>query len=458
MNRLIASLFIVLLIGAFVFSLERILFCDASYILFRIVNFDTLQIQEHRYGSFITQGFPLIAAKLHLPLSTIVVLYSISFNLLYLAVALLLLYRFKEQTLALLMSFYYVLFVSDTYFWTNNEVHQGIAWMFLFFAATLAMGRKKMSMWLVTPIFVILAILSVFTHPLVLFPTLFLWVFFLLKKDWPFNKTWTIIFSVILVLLCLNKLIISTGASSHYDSEKLREATHLSFKKIFGAFVSPHAKEIFKRTLWNYWIAAILFVVGLYTAYREKKYAHILVTLAFAGAYFVAMCITFADFIPFYSESEWMPATIIITTLFAYYTLPKLKPRIAVMLVASIFLIRLGYIGYSSQKFVERKEWIMAKLQTMRDQNIRKAIIYENDQNNKVLIMNWGVPTESIIASALKKDEPQLTFVVGSPENIAVRMVTEPGQMISCFEVVTNSMLNRWYFRFDSTTTYQVIQ
>src|SRR5689334_1506138 len=99
MNRLIASLFVVLLIGAFVFSLERILFCDASYILFRIVNFDTLQIQEHRYGSFITQGFPLIAAKLHLPLSAIVVLYSISFNLLYLAVALLLLYKFKEQTL-----------------------------------------------------------------------------------------------------------------------------------------------------------------------------------------------------------------------------------------------------------------------------------------------------------------------------------------------------------------------
>jgi hypothetical protein len=457
MNRVIAGLFTVLLAGAFVFSLERILFCDASYILFRIVNFDTLQIQEHRYGSFITQAFPLIAARLHLPLHVIVVLYSISFNLLYLAVVLLLLYRFRQQALALIMGFYYLLFVSDTYFWTNNEVHQGIAWMFLFFAVALEMGKRNTPKALAVPVFSLLAFLSIYTHPLVMFPTLFLWLFFVLKKDWPFTTTWTILFSAIIVILCISKMMISTGAGSHYDVEKLREATHLSFKKIFSAFVSPQAKEIIKRTLWNYWIAAILFVAGLISAYREKKYAHVLLTLAFAGAYFVAVCITFTLFIPFYSESEWMPVTIIITTLFAYYTLPKLKARNAVALVSLIFLVRLGYIGYSSQKFMERKDWIMAKLQTMRDKNIKKAIIYENAENNRILLMNWGVPTESIIASALAKDQPQLTFVIGTPENIAGRMVSEPGHMISCFEVVTNDLLNPRYFHFDAASQYEVM-
>lgn len=115
-NRLVLGLFTVLLLGAGWFSLERILFSDASYILFRVINLDRLQIQEHRYGSFITQGVPLLAARLHLPLKFIVVLYSLSFNLFYLAVALLLSYGFREFGLSVLMSFYYLLFVSDTYF------------------------------------------------------------------------------------------------------------------------------------------------------------------------------------------------------------------------------------------------------------------------------------------------------------------------------------------------------
>src|SRR3954464_15537845 len=55
-SRLVLSLFTVLLLGAAYFSLERILFSDASYILFRLINLNSLQIQEQRYGSFITQS------------------------------------------------------------------------------------------------------------------------------------------------------------------------------------------------------------------------------------------------------------------------------------------------------------------------------------------------------------------------------------------------------------------
>ena len=73
-NRLVAGLFIVLLAGAAFFYMERMLFLDASFILFRIINLGEFQIQEHRYGSFITQAFPLIAAKLHLPIQVVVLL------------------------------------------------------------------------------------------------------------------------------------------------------------------------------------------------------------------------------------------------------------------------------------------------------------------------------------------------------------------------------------------------
>ncbi len=57
-----------LLLLSLVFYRERMLFIDAPHILFRISNNGALQITEHRYGSFITQLFPLAGSWLHLPL------------------------------------------------------------------------------------------------------------------------------------------------------------------------------------------------------------------------------------------------------------------------------------------------------------------------------------------------------------------------------------------------------
>ena len=51
---------LVLLTGAFVFYKERVLFADTAYILFNILNYHSFSIQEHRYGSFITQLVPYL--------------------------------------------------------------------------------------------------------------------------------------------------------------------------------------------------------------------------------------------------------------------------------------------------------------------------------------------------------------------------------------------------------------
>ncbi len=456
-NRLVTFLFLILLAGSMFFYLERILFCDASFILFRIINMDSLQIQEHRYGSFITQSFPWLSAKLGLPLQMIVLLYSASFNLFYLAVAALLIFRFGQTSLAVLMSFYYLLFVSDTYFWTNNEVHQGVAWMFLFFGVTLSLGKKGSPPILLLPLFLILAFLSIYSHPLVLFPASFLWLFFMMRKDWPFSRNWTIVLSILLFLVSYSKFALSTGQGSHYDADKLHAATHLSFKKIFAAFTSPMAKEIVKRSIWNYWLIPILFFSGIYFTWQQKKYRILGLTLFFSLAYFLAVCITYNDFIPFYTESEWMAGSIIFTTLFVFYVLPLLRPRSAVMILSVIYLVRLAYIGQASIKWTERKEWIYSWLDEMKSKKIHKGYIYESEENKKILIMNWGVPTESIIASALRKDHPQMSFVVDKPENISQRMPAFTGQMIAPFETISIESLNPQYFNFDTSAQYQFI-
>src|SRR6185369_12630014 len=142
-----------------------------------------------RYGSFITQMVPYFAQKLHLPIKAILIGYSVSFNLFYLSVASLLVYRYKQYALGILMALYYFLFVTDSYFWTNNEIHQAVGWMFLFFGVTLNMGNKNVKMPVLLPVFSVLAFLAVFTHFVVIIPVVFLWVYFLIEKNnWPFSK------------------------------------------------------------------------------------------------------------------------------------------------------------------------------------------------------------------------------------------------------------------------------
>ena len=457
-SRTISGLFIMLLAGAVYFHLERILFSDASFILTRIINTGSLQIQEHRYGSFITQGFPLLASYSGMPLSAIVLLYSVSFNLFYLAVALLLVYTFREYGLAILMSFYYVLYVSDTYFWTNNEVHQGIAWMFLFFGMISWLWKRRIRKVIFLPVFILLAFLAIFTHPLVAFPTLFLWTFFIFENKWAAGHKELIVYSILLLAICFAKYLLSTSVGqSHYDIEKLEGLQHLHTESVFSALNSTLSGEIIKRTLTQYWIIPILFMTGMVYAIKQKKYANAVLVMVFSMAYFTAIVVTFREFTPFYMESQLMALSIITAALFVYYALPAFKPQQAVMILVLIFMVRLAYIGHASKKWVERKEWIFLTLEDMRKKGIKKGLINEDEQTKKILIMSWGLPQESLLASALNGDDPQMTFISSTPEIIEKRLPERTSQIIGSFENLDNKKLNASYFNIETLGSYKLI-
>lgn len=457
MRYLLLSLFVILFIGSVIFARERILFCDASFILTEILNADSLRIQEHRYGSFITQLFPLLAGKAHVPLKDIILLYSISFNLFYLMAAAIILFRFKNIKLAVLMAFYYTLFVSDTYFWTNNELHQAVAWMFLLIGFIMDYKVRQYPFWLHIPIFIILSFLSFFTHPLILLVLPFLWLFILLDHTLnPYNFKKGLLLSGLLLIICVAKFYIMKQGG--YDNEKLNAPTHISLKDLIASFTSPMARIISVKMLTQYFFIPILFVTGVLVAWKEKRYNHLLLTVVFSTGYFIAVCLTFNNFVPFYAESEWMPFTIITTLPFVYYVLPKLKPATAMALLSIIFAVRIGYIIQAAQKFEERKEWVFATLDNMKDQGITKGYLYNNERIDKLLLINWGTPVESLLASALKGDKPNRTFVTDSPEGIKNRMVTSGKEMIGCFNTWNYAALNAYYFQIDTTSSYILIK
>lgn len=450
-----------LLIGAFWFYKERMLFIDAVHICFRLLNYKTFVIEEHRYGSFITQMVPLIGEKLHLSLRTILIAYSASFNLFYLAVILLLVFRYKQYSMAILMALYYVLFVSDAYYWTNNEVHQGTAWMFLFFAVAFHNAALQRSILLQLVSFLLLGALAIFTHPLVMISILFLWGYFLLNREqWPYKRLSSILFTTLLVCIVAFKFYVSK--SRGYDSGKMEQALQMNPRSIWQAIEGPMTKVFLHDCLHNYWLVLIIAFTGVVVLLKQRKWLLLTWTLLFAIGFFTLMALTYGGSLYdrhtlFYMESEWMSFSLILAAPFVFNFLPRLQARSAAWLLVFIFIVRFTYILEASPVFAARITYIEQGLKQMRKKGLTKLVLIKenNDLDNK-LLMSWGLPDESLMASVIDGDKPALTYTEMPPEQLAKGVPHDNKTMIASFQLV-NDKLNRIYFPLDTTGAYQIM-
>src|SRR5690606_38236002 len=100
--------------------------------------------------------FPLAGVWLKLPLTLIVLLYSASFNLFYL-VSGIVLFRLKQYHFLLLLAFYLTACATETFYWSNNEVHQGICWMLLTFGFLFYAVENGKSNAFIVPAYIVLA-------------------------------------------------------------------------------------------------------------------------------------------------------------------------------------------------------------------------------------------------------------------------------------------------------------
>jgi hypothetical protein len=453
---------LLLLIGALVFWRQRALFVDDAYIPSLIINDHQLHIQESRYGSFITHLVPLFGSWMHLSLKAILIGYTLSFTLFYLAVILLLVYRYKQYALGVLMGIYYTVFVSDGFFWTNNEVHQGIAWMFLCLGIIFWKGERGVkASWQYAATIILFGGLAIFTHPLVGLVLLYLVAFMWLNKHhWPFDKKQSIVISVLFLLIFALKFFISQSGDS-YDAEKLHSITHLTLPQILHTFRGDAADSFFQDCKTGYWWIFIIIILGLVAMIREKKYWSTALTIIGSVAYFVFVCLVYGDaydfHTKFYMESEWMGFSVLLSAPFVFYFLPLLDSKKAVILVSLIFATRLVYIGSASQRFTARLDYISKSLDQMGKKGLTKVILKKDQKVEDALVMVWGMPIESMMTDAMNGVRPQRTIIVLPEDWIKDRYTPAKDTMIASFNNVKKTELNPHYFSIDTTQEYKIL-
>jgi hypothetical protein len=449
----------ILFIGGIVAWQERLFFCDASYIAYNILKYNRLFIQEHRYGSFITQMVPWLGGKLHLPIGIILKGYAFSFNLFYLLVGIVV-YRCRQYGLLLLMAMAYTLLVSDTYFWTNNEIQQALAWMFLFFAVVLYMGQRKASPYLLFPVFVVLAALTIYTHFIVIIPMAFLWGYFWIAQDgWPWGRATSVALTACLGAIVASKFFIVEGIS--YDAQHLHNVTHFSLHDVLAAAKAAVVKKFVKRMALIYWAALLVFAAGLLALAKGKNKWLLLWVLASFTGYVVIMGLTYTDangggdIFLFHIESEWASMAIVMAAPFVYLALPRLPLKQAALLLCAVFLVRFCYIAASAPKFAWRTHFKERVLAQMQQKNITKLGIIITGDIRKNYILDWAMPEESLLMSAMHNEVPQRTFcLLDSWDSTLKSAMSVPGKVQFYYEPAVKGSIMASYFMQDSSHPY----
>ncbi len=445
-----------LLLLSGVYYKEKVLFGDGSYLLFNIINKRSVDIQWGRYGSIVSQFLPYAGVKLKFPTSIVGLLYAVGFNAFFLVVTAIC-YWCRQYALTILSALYFTLFFSDSFYWVS-EVPQAVGFLFITLSVLLWSEERKVSVFVLYPVFFLLSFITVSTHFVVIIPLVYLWVYYLWGKEyWPYSKQRTIVLSILLVGVILFRFLTVGGKSG--ENSHLHNVTHFSIKDILFSFVSPVVTTFYYHLVALYSPILFVFAAGMYSLIKKNRKHKAGWTLLVCVGYVIIMGLTYGDYdgeyALFHIESEWGALSVIVAAAFVFEYLDDLKTKTVVLLLLAIFGVRIVYIYKSAKIFSDRNELKEAVLQKMKEKGFTKVALYENKKLSDDLILDWAMPEEMILASAMNGDHTQFTCrFVRTADTAALKDIAQKDKISFDFGTILYSELNTEYFSVDTSKPY----
>ena len=125
------------------------------------------------------------------------------------------------------------------------------------------------------------------------------------------------------------------------------------------------------------------------------------------------------------------------------------------LLLAFIFAVRLCYIGAGGQKYFHRYEFLGSVMAQMRAKGITKLGLYRTGNINDICMLTWAIPDESMLMSAMHRDDPQINFFITDPDDSETRnKLSNPKIIYAAFEPFQPSSWNFTYYKPDTIRPY----
>ena len=437
-----------LLILSIIFYKERTVFADIAYHLFEILRTGRFAIQNHRFGAVATQIFPLIGRSLSLELNTIAILYSIGFILYYSLCYFICGSIFKGYKFALAYLLICFLFASHTFYWMQSELPQGIAFMMVFFVFL-----STQSLSAIKPVILALMfggiVAIVFFHPLLVFPFIFVVLFFLLSKETIIDRkllTASLVFYILIFLL--KKYVITTV----YESGALSGTDRIWE----GEWFNTHANRRFiSNCLTKYYWIPVSFV-GISLFYLAKRHwKKLALFVCFFGGYLFLINTVYSDATvrELYIENLYLPLGIFLAFPIVFDLLPLLKKRekLAMGILLLVVFSGLVRIVATRHQYTERLKW---ERQFLSEHKNEKLIVDHHKVPSEMLLFTSGTPYEFWLLSTMEQDTSASIVISDNADGLSWAIDSKKA-FVATWGLFPYEQLPLKYFRFfDTTNTY----
>lgn len=385
-------------------------FSDAAYHLFEIISRNEYAIQNSRFVAYFTQSFPLWSSRFQLPLSTVAILYSLSFPLLYLITFWLLCVVMKNYKVALTYLLLSFLMTRASFYWCLSEVIQGFAFFALYIAFLMRIVEHKKSGYLSRALMLSCMLATVCSHPIIVFSVCFTFVFFFLHYSQ--ERRFLIREAVLFLGLFVVKALVFRNVNDSAASGSLKKGL-----KLFPHYLDMESNRNFVSYLIHdyHWVG-ILFVSCLLFYFRRDRLKALLVFSFAVGFVFMNnLAVPFgAD--QFYVENRYMGLCLFVVLPFVWDVLPQIKiTGLKRSLLPIAIITCLVGIYQHHTVYTERLNILRGHVQEMTTAQSDKWILPVEKLSKEPLFLFWGVSYETWVLSTCELNQTYSLVVREQP-------------------------------------------
>jgi len=407
------TFFGVLIVWSIVFYKERMLHFDSAYYTFNLFYNQDFYIAHGRTISYASQWMPLLAMKLGFSLKTILIIYSMSFMLLFYGIYNLIVYGFKNVEGGIFLALAVSLTVRYKFYAGISEVFFSLALAALLIG-WLTKNRDqfhRLTAWQNLLIGMLLVLILTTGHPIIILPVLSFFAFDVCyNKRWKDLYNWGLIaFAVGVFYYRFSKIQGDTGS---YESNRFNNAfTNLEeFNNLFELKVWEIIQWYFET---QYAFPIVICLISVIILIARKHILSSLVLILSTIALLAMIIVTYSYLNgKIYAMIDGYVGLIgIVLAIPIFYVVLKSKHRfVSIFIITALLVFNLHRIYGTREFFQNRQSYLEEMIEKTAQPEQRKVVLRMQDFIWDKLWYPWAMPYETLLHTSIKKPENAATI------------------------------------------------
>ncbi len=394
---------------------ERIIFTDTAVYAFTVADRGSFYIATNRFICILSQLLPIAGALLGVPLSTILILYSVNFILLPLTACYVVYKPLKSPSTALAILLFYTFSSMWVFYYPVSEFQMGLCLLLVYHAYILWYFRQPVQK---KPAFCIISftvlVTVTFSHPLSLYVFLawLLWLYITCPKC----RSRLLLFSLAVVIIShfIKDSFFKTYVGDIIYDESRKEGLKNFSAALPSYFSSNLAKESMKVFVHEYFTVLIISLLLFFYFIVNRKWIPAFLFPALLLGFWLLVTVSFPEYkYDHYTEHLYQPLPFFVALVFSRYV-HKLFPKnlLRGLVLTIIFIISFSKINSNHKFYTLRLQWFQNYIGFMHEKKVRNGVISPHYLAFGKNYDYWASTPESYLLSSLPGPDSTVNLIV----------------------------------------------